>query len=1073
MTGKPTYEELQERIRALERQVAARDRAEAALRESEKRLSRIVQATPIPTFVIDSNHVLIHCNKAFENLKGISAGEIIGTRDQWKTFYASERPVMADLIVDRATEEQIAGYYGGRVRRSTLIEGGYEAEAFFPELGETGKWLYFTAAPLVDDEGNLTGAIETLQDVTERRAAEEALRESEKRLSQIVQGSSIPTLVIDDTHTVTHCNRAFENLRGISADEVIGTHANWLESSEEDTFMADFIVDSAPEVEMNWYYGGKCRKSSFIEGAYEAEAFFPGWGEKGKWLFVSAAPLKDAEGKITGAIETIQDVSKRRRIEEALRASEKQLSQIVRGSSIPTFVINRDHVVIHCNRAFENLVGIPSEKIIGTRKHWMAFYSTQRPVMADFIADNLPGEKISRYYGGNCRKSPVIEGAYEAEVFFPEVGKKGEWMFLTAAPLRDDEGHITGVIETLQNVSERKRAEEALRKSERRLRTLIEFVPYPLVVFTMDGRVTYLNPSFTEVFGWRLDELEGKKIDYVPPGLEEETAGNIKRLLEERVLHRWETRRVTKSGRMLDVSISAAVYSEEEDRPSGELVILSDITQEKRLARQNEAILHISMALPEYPDLEELLDYINNEVKRLSGSEGSIVVLRDEEKDELFILGAAYDDSATQKHVKEIRFSMDQLVAGRSITEGRSIIVNDTSVDSDLHRERDRRLGYRTRNLIVVPLKSSDRIIGALCAINKKQGDFEKAEVEQLSMIAGTVALSVENARFSEEIKKAYREVSSLNRAKDRVINHLSHELKTPVSVLSGSISILERRLAALPEKTWKPTMERINRNLNRIVDIQYQTHDIMESKRYRTYDLLSLILDQCTDELETLIAEEVGEGPHILRIREKIAEIFGPKEIVSVEVDLEGFLRDRLEGMKPLFSGRSVEIVTRTEPVPTILMPTDPLQKVLDGLVKNAIENTPDEGKIEIDLRKTGEGAELVVHDYGVGITTENQARIFDGFFTTQDTMAYSSKRPFDFNAGGKGADLLRMRIFSERYNFRIKMSSSRCGFIPNDTDICPGRISDCAFCKDREDCFRSGETAFSITFPPSQKIP
>ena len=80
---------------------------------------------------------------------------------------------------------------------------------------------------------------------------------------------------------------------------------------------------------------------------------------------------------------------------------------------------------------------------------------------------------------------------------------------------------------------------------------------------------------------------------------------------------------------------------------------------------------------------------------------------------------------------------------------------------------------------------------------------------------------------------------------------------------------------------------------------------------------------------------------------------------------------------------------------------------------------------------------------------------------------MAYSSKRPFDFNAGGKGADLLRIKIFSERYGFKVDMDSTRCAFIPNESDICPGDISKCGFCNDEEDCFNSGGTIFTLYFP------
>jgi hypothetical protein len=86
-----------------------------------------------------------------------------------------------------------------------------------------------------------------------------------------------------------------------------------------------------------------------------------------------------------------------------------------------------------------------------------------------------------------------------------------------------------------------------------------------------------------------------------------------------------------------------------------------------------------------------------------------------------------------------------------------------------------------------------------------------------------------------------------------------------------------------------------------------------------------------------------------------------------------------------------------------------------------------------------------------------------------TQDVMAYSSRRPFDFNAGGKGADLLRMKIFSERFNFKIEMGSSRCRHLPGEKDQCPGRISKCSFCRERKDCLRSGRTSFKIYFPPA----
>ncbi|MBW2095388.1 MAG: PAS domain S-box protein [Deltaproteobacteria bacterium] len=638
---------------------------------------------------------------------------------------------------------------------------------------------------------------------------------------------------------------------------------------------------------------------------------------------------------------------------------------------------------------------------------------------------------------------------------------------LSANLITNQEGKKIGFRGIARDITERFKTQEELRKSERRYRTLLDFVPYPIVVFTLDGLVSYLNPAFTDIFGWTLAELEGKNIPYVPAGLEQETSANIRRLFEEKIILRHETRRLTKDGRILDVVMRAAVYSESEDEPSGEIVILRDITQEKRIQRNNDAMLRISMALPEHPDLKGLLDYISEEVKDLLGTEGALVILLDEESHEFYFEGAAHDDSATEKRVKQIRFPAENGIAGRVLRTGEPEIVMNPAEDPDYDTVVDREAGFRTTSLLDVPLKSKERTIGVLCAINKKTGAFDQTDVELLSMIAGTVALSIENAKFAKELKEAYQEVTSLNRAKDRVINHLSHELKTPLAVLSASLNILAKKLSPVPRETWMPTIERAERNLERVLEMQYQVEDIMREKEYKSYQMLSWLLDECADELQSLIAEQVGEGNAVERIRKRIDEIFGPKEEQAEEIRVHEFVPGVLKEIRPLFSHRVLSVEERFEEVPAIRIPKSTLRKVVEGLIKNAVENTPDGGKIEISVKKRGRGAELVVMDYGVGITPDNQRRIFEGFFATQETLDYSSKRPYDFNAGGKGSDLLRMKIFSERYGFKIAMVSTRCVYIPQDSDQCPGNIQWCDFCNIQDDCLNSGGTTFRVFFP------
>lgn len=670
-----------------------------------------------------------------------------------------------------------------------------------------------------------------------------------------------------------------------------------------------------------------------------------------------------------------------------------------------------------------------------------------------------------------------------SDLLWEIIDKEGSTRFieLSASLIRNRRGDGVGFRGIARDVTEKVRIRKALqesefqlqcqfevsRKAEKQYRTLLDFVPYPMVVFSLDGTVQYLNPAFTRIFGWTLQELQGKRIPYVPAELKAETAEAIKKLLDEKMMLRHETRRLTKDGRILDVIMRGTVFSEEEYGQDGQLVLLRDVSEEKRMARNNEALFRISTALPRYPKLEGLLDYIIGEVKQLLNAEGALVILLDEEKKEFFFQGAAYDDRVTQRKAKEIRFPMDKGITGRVLRTGKEAIVLDTSKDPDFYPVVDQQLGFHSRSMLYVPLRGHDRIIGVLEAMNKKDGVFDQKDVELMYMIEGTVALSIENARFANELHEALDEVTSLNRAKDKVINHLSHELKTPLSVLIATLNILSKKLENLPKADWVVTIERARRNLDRILEIQYQVEDIMQDRHYRTRYLLTMLLNECADELEVLVVGEVGEGPLVERIRRRIDEVFGFKESEITEISLDRFVGHRLDALKPKFLHRQIEIFTKLDPAPSLCIPWDVLQKVVDGIIKNAIEATPDEGRIEIFIQKMGEGCQLVVHDYGIGVTEQNQKRIFEGFFTTQETMAYSSKRPFDFNAGGKGADLLRMKIFAERYHFRIDLKSTRCPFLTRVMDACPGRISACSLCKDGRGCHQSGGTTVTVFFP------
>jgi diguanylate cyclase (GGDEF)-like protein/PAS domain S-box-containing protein len=143
-------------------------------------LAQVFDRIAIAAFVIDRDHRVIYWNGAIEALSGLRRSDIIGTSDHWKPFYQEPRPCLADLIIEGGKDEDVERYYKGKYRASDLIPEAYEAEDFFPECGDNGEWLHFTAATLRNSKGEVIGALETLMNISARKKAEFELIERER-----------------------------------------------------------------------------------------------------------------------------------------------------------------------------------------------------------------------------------------------------------------------------------------------------------------------------------------------------------------------------------------------------------------------------------------------------------------------------------------------------------------------------------------------------------------------------------------------------------------------------------------------------------------------------------------------------------------------------------------------------------------------------------------------------------------------------------------------------------------------------------------------------------------------------
>ncbi len=288
------------------------------------------------------------------------------------------------------------------------------------------------------------------------------------------------------------------------------------------------------------------------------------------------ADLEQANARLTTEIE------ERRRAEEALSHEKTLLESLVEYNPQAVVEVDAEYRIVSCNRAFESLFGYEEAEIRGVALDATVAPPEYREEAAAYTQKTLTGKAV-RASGFRKRKDGTL---VEVEI-------------LGVPVIIEDK--VTGGFGVYQDLSELRRTEKALRESESRYkalfeeaardrdiyRSLIHSSADAIVIYDLQGNVRYISPSFTKSFGWSKEELEGKPIPFVPESEKARSLAAIQRLIEDgEPVQAFETKRLTRDGRTLEVSISASRYHDHEGKPAGILVMLRDVTEKKSLEAQ-------------------------------------------------------------------------------------------------------------------------------------------------------------------------------------------------------------------------------------------------------------------------------------------------------------------------------------------------------------------------------------------------------------------------------------------------------------------------------------------------------
>jgi diguanylate cyclase (GGDEF)-like protein/PAS domain S-box-containing protein len=423
-----------------------------------------------------------------------------------------------------------------------------------PQTGEVasadGKVWFIQARPLLDANGNLQGIVEVTSGITERREAEAALRASEQRLRAVVTNAPVILFTVDRDGVFTLSEgRGLEAL-GLKPGEVVGLS------------IFDVFAD-IPNI------------GEELSRALAGEAFTTTAKVAGITFETYCAPLRDHTGDVCGLIGVATDISERTRVEKALRESEQRYRALVETSPDAITVTGLDMNIIMVNQQAALLYGFDSVAEV---------LSSGRKAL-DFIAPD--------------DRQHAIENAQKT--LETGVARNGEYSLLrkdgspfpgevAASLIRDAEGNPKGFLAVVRDISERKRAEKALRESEAKYRQIFENVQDIFYRTNIQGTIVEISPS-VERYGYSREGLVGTSVleIYERP---EERAALVQELLEHGEVVDYEMRLRTGDGRTIDASVSAHLLRGPDGTPvwfDGSIRDITERKQAEKALRESEA----------------------------------------------------------------------------------------------------------------------------------------------------------------------------------------------------------------------------------------------------------------------------------------------------------------------------------------------------------------------------------------------------------------------------------------------------------------------------------------------------
>ncbi|MCJ7639602.1 MAG: PAS domain S-box protein, partial [Euryarchaeota archaeon] len=561
------------------RDITERKRAEDDVKVREDFLQKVIEQSPNAMWISDEHGTVIRMNQALRDLLEITDEEIIGKYNVLRDIQVIQQgflPLVKSVFEEGKTVNFVIDYYTEKEKQVKLEH-------------KTHKVLQIVLSAIKNKDGKIVNAICQHRDITERKQAEEALQQERNLVNRIMETSPAAITMVDRQGKITFANTRAEKILGLTKDDITQRSYNtpaW--------HITDYEGNPFPDDQLPFQQVMRTGKPVF-DVCHAIE-----WPDGRRVLLsINGAPLRDESGQIDGVVFSIEDITERKKVEERLRESEERYKTLFDEALVGICLADAETgIIIDCNEALAALVCRERAELIGRPQKILHPPQDNKKALSPTFRQHLTDKE------GLILETQVVTRTGDIR----EVEIKANLLDL----------HGRKVLQGLfHDITDRKRAEKALRESEERFRLAFENANTGVCLVDLEGNLTRVNSKMCEIFGYTKEELERMTVNDIahPEDIDKSPEFIKKTLRGERDRGTFEKRYFHKKGQVVTCQVSSSLVRDAEGAPLYFISHLHDITDRKqaeaqivRALRETRVRLEVSQVLAGAQTEDEVLD---------------------------------------------------------------------------------------------------------------------------------------------------------------------------------------------------------------------------------------------------------------------------------------------------------------------------------------------------------------------------------------------------------------------------------------------------------------------------------